>query len=315
MLQQPMVLMDAAGRRRSPASTPGYLAGRASRNKGMQYPPDPPRAEEIILVMRQAGRDRHGLRIRALIALLWRGGLGIPEALALNETDVDARRGSLLVRHGKGDKRREAGMEAFGFEQVEAWMAHRTMLPAGPLLCVIEGAPAGGAGQPPQRVASCASSLSTPVSGGGSRPTSCATRTRWTWLAREWRSTSSNANSGTPTSGRRRPTCRHRSQRDHRRRPAAPTAHHLGHRRPQAPNHRALGLLAHQLDRPQPPGVLLCQSEIPLRQSTTGCPCGDGAEPMQSHRDGWSWPRFDDTLRLPVVRRGTRGCGAENEAT
>ena len=51
--------------------------------------------------MRKAGRDWHGLRIRALIAVLWRGGLRISEALALNETDVDERRGSLLIRHGK----------------------------------------------------------------------------------------------------------------------------------------------------------------------------------------------------------------------
>jgi hypothetical protein len=71
------VLMDAAGRRRSPATLPGYLAGRAPHNKGMQYPPDPPRPEEIIVVMRQAGHDRHGLRLRALIAVLWRAGLGI----------------------------------------------------------------------------------------------------------------------------------------------------------------------------------------------------------------------------------------------
>ena len=94
-----MVLLDAAGRRRSPATTPGYLAGRAPHNKGMQYPPDPPRPEEIIVVMRQAGHDRHGLRMRALIAILWRGGLRISEALALNETDIDERRGSLLPRY------------------------------------------------------------------------------------------------------------------------------------------------------------------------------------------------------------------------
>ena len=64
------VLIDAAGRRRSPATIPGHLAGRAPRNKGMQYPPDPPRPEEIIAIMRQAGHDRHGLRVRALIAVL-----------------------------------------------------------------------------------------------------------------------------------------------------------------------------------------------------------------------------------------------------
>ena len=97
-----VVLLDAAGGRRSPATMPGYLAGRASRNKGIQYPPDPPRPEEIILVMCRAGNDRHGLRVRALIAVLRRGGLRISEALALNETDIDERRGSLLIRHGKG---------------------------------------------------------------------------------------------------------------------------------------------------------------------------------------------------------------------
>ena len=134
-----MVLVDAAGRRRSPVTMPGHLAGRAPHNKGMQYPPDPPRPEEIIMVMRQAGHDRHGLRLRALIAVLWRGGLRISEALTLTETDIDTGRGSLLIRHGKGDKRREAGMDQFGFEQLAAWLAHRIALPVGPLFCVIDG--------------------------------------------------------------------------------------------------------------------------------------------------------------------------------
>jgi hypothetical protein len=65
------VLVDAAGRQRSPVTTPGYLAGRAPHNKGMQYPPDPSRPEEIIQVMRHAGQQRHGLRARALITVLW----------------------------------------------------------------------------------------------------------------------------------------------------------------------------------------------------------------------------------------------------
>ncbi len=77
----------------------------------MRYPPDPPRAEEIIAVMRQAGEGRHALRMRGLIVVLWRAGLRISEALALNETDLDRDRGALLVRHGKGDKRREVGMD------------------------------------------------------------------------------------------------------------------------------------------------------------------------------------------------------------
>jgi site-specific recombinase XerD len=133
------VLLDATGRRRSPATIPGYLAGRSPHNKGMQYPPDPPRPEEIIVVMRQAGHDRHGLRLRALIAVLWRGGLRISEALALRETDIDERRGSLLIRHGKGDKRRESGMDDWGVQQLAAWQTHRVSLPVGPLFCVIDG--------------------------------------------------------------------------------------------------------------------------------------------------------------------------------
>ena len=68
------VMIDAIGRRRSKVTLPGYLAGRAPHNKGMRYPADPPRVEEIIAVMRQAGEDRHGLRARAVIAVLWRGG-------------------------------------------------------------------------------------------------------------------------------------------------------------------------------------------------------------------------------------------------
>jgi hypothetical protein len=34
------VLLDAAGRRRSPATMPGYHQGRPPRNKGLRYPAD-----------------------------------------------------------------------------------------------------------------------------------------------------------------------------------------------------------------------------------------------------------------------------------
>src|SRR5215207_1154818 len=94
-------VLDSAGRRRSPATLPGYHAGRPPRNKGLRYRADPPTVEEIIAVMRQTGDDRHGFRLRALIVVLWRGGLRIQEALALGERDLDPRRGSLLVRNGK----------------------------------------------------------------------------------------------------------------------------------------------------------------------------------------------------------------------
>jgi integrase len=97
----PEQLLDAAGRRRSPATMPGFHAGRPPRSKGMRYPADPPAIEEIVTVMRRAGDGVHGRRLRGLIVVLWRAGLRIHEALALAEADLDARRGSLLVRRGK----------------------------------------------------------------------------------------------------------------------------------------------------------------------------------------------------------------------
>jgi site-specific recombinase XerD len=132
-------LLDAAGRRRSPTTVPRFHAGRPPRNKGFRYPPDPPRVEEIITVMRQAGESDHGLRLRALIVVLWRAGLRVGEAMALTEPDLDPARGSLLVRQGKGGKRREVGTDAWGFEQLRPWLARRVEMPVGTLFCVIDG--------------------------------------------------------------------------------------------------------------------------------------------------------------------------------
>jgi integrase len=104
------LLFDAAGRRRSPTTMRGFHAGRPPRNKGIRYPADPPTVEEIVSVVRTAGDAPHGGRLRGLIVVLWRAGRRIHEALALNESDLDRRRGSLLVRRGKDGRRREVGM-------------------------------------------------------------------------------------------------------------------------------------------------------------------------------------------------------------
>jgi integrase/recombinase XerD len=84
--------LDAAGRRRSPATLPGYHTGRAPQNKGRSYPADPPRVEEI---------------------------------------------------DGKGGKRREVGMDDWGWRQLEPWLRFRMELPIGALFCVVNGPTAG----------------------------------------------------------------------------------------------------------------------------------------------------------------------------
>ena len=88
---------------------------------------------------RPAAHTRHGHRLNALIVVLWRAGLRIHEPLALIETDLDPRRGSILVRHGKNDRRREIGMDAWAWSALEPWLSERAKLPAGALFCVIIG--------------------------------------------------------------------------------------------------------------------------------------------------------------------------------
>jgi integrase len=157
---------------------PEFHRGRSPRNKGLCYPPDPPTVEEIVAVMRAAGGNTAGIRMRALIVLLWRAGLRISEALALAESDLDPRRGAILVRQGKGGKRREVGMDRWGWEQLSPWVDTRTESPVGTLLCIIHGPTR----ERPWAAASAREELralaARRVSAGGSRRTSCATLTR-----------------------------------------------------------------------------------------------------------------------------------------
>jgi site-specific recombinase XerD len=79
---------------------------------------------------------------------MWRAGLRISETLALTESDLDADRGAILVRNGKGDKRREVGMDDWRFEQLDPWLRARAAMPVGPLFCVIDGRSRGRAWAP-----------------------------------------------------------------------------------------------------------------------------------------------------------------------
>jgi catechol 2,3-dioxygenase-like lactoylglutathione lyase family enzyme len=60
-------------------------------------------------------------------------GLRIQEALSLSERDLDPQRGSLLARNGKGGRRREIGMDTWGWQQLRPWLTMRVVLPAGPM--------------------------------------------------------------------------------------------------------------------------------------------------------------------------------------
>jgi integrase len=199
-------LLDAAARRRSPARLASSDAGRPSRNKGMRYPADPPTVEEVVAVMRAAGENRHGQRLRGLIVVLWRAGLRISEALAFTEADLDRRRGAVLVRHGKAGRCREVGMDDWAWEQLPRWLTARLQYPVGPLFCVIIGPTRGrrwssaaartqlrdtvaaGGGPARPRAPSCATPPRPPVSAAALPRTSCDTRMRSSWPAKACRS-------------------------------------------------------------------------------------------------------------------------------
>jgi site-specific recombinase XerD len=63
-----------------------------------------------------------------MIVVLWRAGLRVQEALTFAEHDLDQRRGSILVRHGKGGRRREVGMDEWGGEHLRPWLSARMEL-------------------------------------------------------------------------------------------------------------------------------------------------------------------------------------------
>jgi integrase len=150
-----MELLDAAGRRRSPATLPRYHRRRPPRNKGMRYPADPPNVEEIVAVMRAAGYGLSGLRPRALVVLMWRAGLRISETLALAETDLDSRRGAVLVRSGKGGKRRESGWTTGPGNSSRRGSRHAARCPSGRSSASCVGRHADARGLRPACVHSC----------------------------------------------------------------------------------------------------------------------------------------------------------------
>lgn len=143
------MLRDARGYRRPAATMPGFNAGRPPINKGRRYPPTPPTTEEVVAMLEACPVDRQtGRRLQALVIVLWRAGLRISEALALTEQDLSPRDGSIVVRRGKGDKRRVVGMDDWAWQHLEPWLTERRTLPVGELFCVVEGPTSGRAISP-----------------------------------------------------------------------------------------------------------------------------------------------------------------------
>ncbi len=85
-------------------------------NRGRRFPAELLSEEEARALVRAcSARAPTGIRNRALINLLYRGGLRVSEALALMPKDVDQAAGTVTVLHGKGDRRRVVGIDPAAF--------------------------------------------------------------------------------------------------------------------------------------------------------------------------------------------------------
>jgi site-specific recombinase XerC len=95
--------------------------------------------DEIVAVMRHTRDDCHGWRVRAMIVVLWVRWLAHPGSTRARRARPYDRRGSVLVGSGKGGRRREVGMDEWGWEQLRPWLNARAELRLGPLFCIIDG--------------------------------------------------------------------------------------------------------------------------------------------------------------------------------
>lgn len=107
----------------------GCPAKGGSTRPKRRLPPEVLTDAEVGALMDVCGRyTPTGLRNRALIALLYRAGLRINEALALYPKDLDLPEGTVRVLHGKGGRARTVGLDPAAAEIIERWLEARLRL-------------------------------------------------------------------------------------------------------------------------------------------------------------------------------------------
>jgi site-specific recombinase XerD len=121
----------------------------APANKGKRYPAEILTPDEVrALIKACSNRVPTGIRNRALLVMLYRGGLRITEALRLRPKDLDRAAGTVTVLRGKGGKRRTIGLDPGAFAVVERWLdtrAKRRIDGRAPVFCTLQGRPAATA--------------------------------------------------------------------------------------------------------------------------------------------------------------------------
>lgn len=107
----------------------------------MKYPPEPLTTDECRrLIGACSPRCPTGLRNRALIVTLWRGGLRCAESLSLYPRDLDD--GILRIRKGKGGKYRTVALDPEAWAVLTTWLERKARLGiGGPVFSTLRGEP------------------------------------------------------------------------------------------------------------------------------------------------------------------------------
>jgi integrase/recombinase XerD len=144
-------LVDRCGRKRSPATMPGFRKGQKPANFGKRYPQEVLSEEQVLtLIDGQSRTSATGLRNRALIAFMWRSGARVGcEALRLEVGDLNFGASTVHIKKGKGSKARIVAMDPFGWDTLAPWLARRGELPgvdvhSGLVFCTIAKPVTGG---------------------------------------------------------------------------------------------------------------------------------------------------------------------------
>ena len=118
-------------------------------NRGQRHPAEILTPDEVQRLLAACSRRAPtGIRNRALIAALYRGGLRISEALDLMPKDLDPSAGTVRVLHGKGDRARTVGLDTTACAYIERWLDRRAALGINGhsrLFCTLDGAPLAAA--------------------------------------------------------------------------------------------------------------------------------------------------------------------------
>lgn len=96
-------------------------------NQGRKLPPEPLTPSEVRQLLSAASnRSSSGIRLRALIGVMYGSGLRLGETLALFPKDIDTAQGIVRVGNGKGGKSRTVGLDPHAASLLDRWLDRRS---------------------------------------------------------------------------------------------------------------------------------------------------------------------------------------------